>query len=187
MDVPLFKRFFTSFSDKKLPSPEMLPKILVSQYEVPQKYASECAELIQVNCRFVGMIRVIGGTPHVMLNASPAAGSSSEPKEPSVLNGAATEEVRSKPGESDKKQGADLNGHTSNGVQVTPALPTDKPKPIFIGHGKNREPCKKLEEILRTFGIPHKVAVQELNLGRPIHQRAIAGELGLAFPLVTKL
>jgi predicted nucleotide-binding protein len=42
------------------------------------------------------------------------------------------------------------------------------PKPIFVGHGKNKEPLQQLQRLLSTFQIPHKVVVDEANLGRPI-------------------
>jgi predicted nucleotide-binding protein len=39
---------------------------------------------------------------------------------------------------------------------------------IFLAHGRNKVPLEQLQKILRQFNIPHKTAVEEPNLGRPI-------------------
>lgn len=41
-------------------------------------------------------------------------------------------------------------------------------KGIFIAHGKNRKPLEQLKKILDQFKIPHRLVVDEPNLGRPI-------------------
>jgi len=46
-----------------------------------------------------------------------------------------------------------------------------QPKPIFVGHGKNKAPLNQLVQLLNTFQIPHKVVVDEANLGRPISEK----------------
>jgi predicted nucleotide-binding protein len=39
---------------------------------------------------------------------------------------------------------------------------------IFVAHGKNKKPLEQLKKILDQFKIPHRVATEEPNLGRPI-------------------
>jgi predicted nucleotide-binding protein len=39
---------------------------------------------------------------------------------------------------------------------------------IFVAHGKNKKPLEQLKRILDQFKIPHRVAMEEPNLGRPI-------------------
>jgi hypothetical protein len=56
----VFGRFYRDYSDKKIPSPEMLGKILVAEYGVPEELANECARLLLENGRFAGIIRDIG-------------------------------------------------------------------------------------------------------------------------------
>ena len=65
-----FGRFLEDYKNKKLPSDEMLPKILATQYSVPAHLTADCARLITQNARFTGMIRDIGGSPHVLLEGS---------------------------------------------------------------------------------------------------------------------
>jgi len=42
---------------------------------------------------------------------------------------------------------------------------------IFVAHGKNKKPLEQLKKILGKFSIPHHVAADEPNLGRPISQK----------------
>jgi hypothetical protein len=66
---PVFGQFFRDYGNKKVPSTEMLPKVLQSAYKVPAELTAECAELISANGRFVEIIRDIGGSPHILLDA----------------------------------------------------------------------------------------------------------------------
>jgi predicted nucleotide-binding protein len=58
-----------------------------------------------------------------------------------------------------------------SGEQSGPTTQAAPPRAIFIGHGKKRGPLDKLVKILTSFQIPHKVVVDEANLGRPIPQK----------------
>jgi hypothetical protein len=58
------------------------------------------------------------------------------------------------------------------GAPTSPAPdPSAAPKPIFVGHGKNKQPLQQLTALLNAFRIPHRVVVDEANLGRPISQK----------------
>jgi len=48
---PVFGRFFSDFANRRVPSPDMLPKILRNQYVVPSDLAGECADLMLTNGR----------------------------------------------------------------------------------------------------------------------------------------
>jgi predicted nucleotide-binding protein len=76
---------------------------------------------------------------------------------------------------------------------LTPPSPakaglTAAPKPIFVGHGKNKAPLLQLQKLLTTFQISHKVAIDEPHLGRPIPQKVkdIILECGSAILIFTK-
>jgi hypothetical protein len=165
MTPAIFGRIFRDYANKKLPSSEMLPKILKTQYEVPDTLTAECAAHIAANGRFVDLVRDIGGSPHILLESDP-------------MITPATEEF------AEEKAGADgetLIAHiTQPSVQqssvITPptqatSATASTPKPIFVGHGKNKGPLQQLQKLLSTFQIPHKVVVDEANLGRPIPQK----------------
>lgn len=155
-------RFIEDYKNKKLPSEEMLPKILKAQYDVPSDLASECANLIIKNARFVGMLRDISGSPHILLeggtNTIPSPTSEEKCSDdvsetPSVVSEEVLESL--------------AVNNTASPNQQAPS----QSKPIFVGHGKNTIPLQKLEGLLSTFQIPFKVTVKEANLGRPIPQK----------------
>lgn len=69
-----------------------------------------------------------------------------------------------------------------------PADLDQRPKPIFIAHGKKKGPLDKLEKVLNGFKIPYKVAISEPNLGRPIPQKVkqIMSQCGSGILIFTK-
>lgn len=157
----IFNNFFNNYIDKRIPSSDMLGKILVSEYEVPADYSEECGNLIIENGRFAGIIRDIGGSPHVILDLSefstenPSDDSSSGDigQIPKVDIIESTTPVDTEKIEFDKP----------------PSKSEDnKPRPIFIGHGKNKKPLENFQKFLTTFQIPYKITIEEANLGRPI-------------------
>jgi len=172
-----FGRFFRDYANKKLPSTEMLPKILRSQYGVPNDLANECAAHIAANGRFVDVVREIGGSPHVLLDAELSSPTTAHVEATAVL-----EEPAGLPPQH-------LSTMHSAPPVVSPArVPGSGPKPIFVGHGKNKGPLQQLQSLLTTFQIPHKVVVDEANLGRPIPQKVkdTIEECGSAILIFTK-
>lgn len=176
----VFGSVFRDYANKKLPSPEMLPKILRTQYEVPGDSTDECAGHIAANGRFVDIVRDIGGSPHILLDADSVslpkteAQSQEGPVDPAAEEAAQTTLPR-------------------NALQKRfepPSIPLQEtgPKPIFVGHGKNKGPLQQLQRLLTTFQIPHKVTVDEANLGRPIPQKVkeTIEECGSAILIFTK-
>ena len=158
----VFGKVFRDYANKKLPSTDMLPKILKAQYAVPEELTGECAGHIAANGRFVDIVRDIGGSPHILLDAELSTPSS-------------TQEPIESPIESDEIQPPTILT-TPLGGPVVESSPKERqsvsgPKPIFVGHGKNKGPLQQLQGLLSTFQIPHKVVVDEANLGRPISQK----------------
>jgi len=187
----LFKSFFQDYKDKKLPSAEMLGKILHSEYGVPLERTEDCAKTLNANGRFAEVIRDIGGSPHVLFDA-PARQFATAVSED---EGDGTEEGE---GEAPQSLGAPATAvpQEPRKIEQTPATeapqtnssePT-KAKPIFIGHGKNKVPLQKLQSLLSTFQIPHKVTIDEANLGRPIPQKVkdTMDQCGSAILIFTK-
>lgn len=151
---PVFREFYNSYEDRKLPSPDMMVKILSSEYGVPSKHGEECARIIIGNGRFADIIRDIGGSPHVMIDSEIPITPPGEHKEPEEIEKAHDQDPE-KP------------------ATTPPEIPDTQPPPraIFVGHGKKRTPLEKLEKILTSFQIPYKVVVEEPSLGRPIPQK----------------
>ena len=159
----LFAQFFGDYNNKKLPSEEMFGKVLAQNYGVDMSLADACKEMIESNGRFVGMIRDISGAPHVLADAEPDSNTREESAKPAEEEDSSIEE---KP--NTNEVAADDHSPV---VPESDTVELAKPKPIFIGHGKNRAPLEKLQSILTSFRIPHKVTIQEANLGRPIPKK----------------
>jgi hypothetical protein len=62
-----------------------------------------------------------------------------------------------------KKEGIEVTAH--------PPPSIERPKKIFVAHGKNREPLESIKRILGQFQIPYVVAVEEASVGRPISKK----------------
>lgn len=178
MTPDLFKDFFERFNGNKLPSAEMLKKILVTDFHVPADRSEEAADLITENGTFTGLIRQISGAPHVLIDA-PGSSPAEETPEPSP------------PVVDDLGQQGGPRLQEALEVPAPPARPPSEgkpPKAIFIGHGRKTGPLEKLQKVLAGFQIPYKVAVSEPNLGRPIPQKVkdVMLQCGSAILIFTK-
>ena len=162
----VFQKFFTAYADKKLPSPDMLVKILISEYGVPKEVAAECSRLIIANGKLVDIIRDIAGSAHVLLDSEAAAEAAERAEEK-----ADDEAGPNVPDEPVTSPTASAEESTPPPRPASPAVERGVPKAIFIGHGKNKAPLQQLQRILTSFQIPHKVVIDEANLGRPIPQK----------------
>jgi hypothetical protein len=164
----IFGEFFRDYANKKLPSSEMLPKILTARYKVPPDLAAECASIISDNGTAVDIIRDIGGSAHVLLDAElERAPTANEDR----AEGGGHEEEDVPAEEPAAVPVIALPVHAPPPRLPPTAEPHAGPKPIFVGHGKNKGPLQQLQQLLTTFQIPHKVVVDEPNLGRPIPQK----------------
>ena len=177
----VFGTFYTNYDNKKLPSSDMLPKILSSEYGVPAEFAAECAALVVKNGEYCGVIRQISGAPFVLLEETDR-----QPAEPVAAEGI--------PATRGAQEGQPKGGPAPEGAPPVTAEGAEPPKPdggvpraIFIGHGKKKGPLQQLQRILSTFQIPHKIAAEEANLGRPIPQKVkdIMGQCGSAILVFT--
>lgn len=176
---PAFDKFFKSFDGNKLPSNDMMAKLLVADFGVPEEWSTECADLIRTNGSFVGIIREISGSPHVMLDSFAA-----EVTEPSATS----------PADEVEDEASDLPADEALAAVNEPPPPAStsertsrEPRAIFVGHGKKKGPLEKLEKLLSQFQIPFKVAIGEPNLGRPIPTKVkeIMDECGSAILIFT--
>jgi|CXWL01.1.fsa_nt_gi hypothetical protein len=186
LNVPLFKEFFERFNGNKLPNAEMMQKLLAANFGVAADRSAEAASLIQENGDFIGILRSISGSVHVLMEASsngvPSGGSSDTvSQESDEVDDGTDQEIA--PGGLLVEQ---LSG--SPEAASTPSNGASSTKPIFIGHGGSTGSLEKVTSILSGFKIPHKVAVAEPSLGRPIPQkvRDIMLECGSAILIFTK-
>jgi hypothetical protein len=180
----IFGDFYNDYKDKKMPSSDMLGKILVAEYDVPQERADECAVLLTQNGRFTGIIRDIGGSPHILLDSPLLAKNETEYKGdsiPSVIP------IAEDYGEANVEEPV---------LDRPPSLIEEgkKHRPIFIGHGKNKKPLEKLQKFLSAFQFfdeegnevwrPSENVVHELGASSLLYEDRIVifKEKGLHFP-----
>ena len=151
----VYEKFFRDYANKRVPSTDMLPKILRSDYGVPSDLTAECAKVLFANGRHVELIRDIGGSPHVLFEA--------ELSGLAVIDAAAVDEVEALAAEAPIETESRAGSPPS--TEGSAAAGSHAPKPIFVGHGKNKAPLQHLQMLLTAFQIPHKVVVDEANLG----------------------
>ena len=177
MTPKVFRRFYEAYADGRLPT--ILSKVLTTDFGVPAEHADECGSMLVENGRMTGLIRDISGSPHVMLDGEIVIDDRDDPGEGAEAHDPDTEVLL-----------VDDEEHTVLDLVSEEANTTDSrtPKPIFLGHGKNRVPLEKLEKQLATFQIPAKVVVQEPHLGRPIPTKVkqTMMECGSAILIFTK-
>jgi predicted nucleotide-binding protein len=182
MTPNVFSKFYDDYNNSKVPGSEMLAKVLATTYDVPPALAEECGRLLITNGEYVGILRQISGSMHVLLDsagevvvASAASTSDSETREVEDTEDVMTEAT---------------TGSRDQEPLEQPIVPDTSRRPgaIFLGHGKNKGPLNKIEKILSGFKIPYKVAVEEPNLGRPIpvKVRETMMECGSAILIFTK-
>jgi hypothetical protein len=181
----VFGNFFRDYANKKVPSTEMLPKILRSQYQVPAEHVAECAAEIVENGRFVDIVRDIGGSAHVLLDVDGVGSPNSSDDEDTGETSDTTTVSTPDRGAAGQNDPSSMTGGTERASHLKEGA---SPKPIFVGHGKNKAPLQQLQKLLSAFQIPHKVVIDEPNLGRPIPQkvRDAISECGSAILIFTR-
>ncbi len=170
-------RIFESYKNKKVPDPQFFQNALVRDFGVPRDQAAKCAAIFQDNVEFLGLLR----------QASTGKWLAEEPSE--AIDMQTSDSTESEEAESDATPISE-----SRGPSVLPparatgsASETPAKNAIFVGHGKNKVPLQQLEKFLSEYKIPHKVAIDEANRGRPISQKVaeLMHECGAAIIIFT--
>jgi hypothetical protein len=182
-----FRAFLERYSNRKIPGNGMLERILATDFGIPETLAAECAKVLLANGQFTGLIRTIAGAPRVIFDDPTLRPEMKPPTEPATVL--------------ELEAGADSGEAGLGNVLPLPSVArsesaksegrspeNQQPKPIFLAHGKNRAPLAKLEKILRDFGIPYKIVMDEANLARPISQkvRDTMAQCGSAIVMFTR-
>ncbi len=148
----LLRRIYEDYNNGKLPQGDFFLNILERDFHVPHDRCGECAELLVKNGLLVGIVQELQGTLYVLLEAEGTA--------PAVEG-----DLAASPGET-------LEDATRvPAAPVAPQTPPAGERYIFIAHGKNRKPLEQLEKVLKKFGVPYKVAVDEPQLAQPISMK----------------
>jgi predicted nucleotide-binding protein len=164
----LFKRIFEAYKNKKVPDAQFFQNALVRDFGVHKDQAQKCASVFLENLDFLGLVRQ--ASTGKWIGAEPDFGELS-------IAGPAHTEAELQPSELKKPS------QPVSPVSTTSALKNA----IFVGHGKNKTPLQQLEKFLTEYKIPHKVAIDEPNKGRPISNKVaeLMHECGAAIIIFT--
>ncbi len=173
---PLFGRIFDAYKNKKVPDQQFFQNALVRDFGVAREQAARCAAVFQDNAEYLGLVRQ--ANTGKWLGAEPP-GIGSDGGLPDV-NGYLGEEA-------EPPAAAALSAPAGAPAQARPAQVVQQKSAIFVGHGKNKVPLQQLEKLLSEYKIPHRIAIEEPNKGRPISQKVaeLMGECGAAIIIFT--
>lgn len=159
MTVSPYKTFFETFKGKKMPGATPSREFLIRDAEVPADRADEAMSYITQDAATAGLVRIVKGAGWIDLAGTPLASeSSADPDADDV------EELTED--DSDKPSGEPV---VDDERETTPE--PDRPRKVFIAHGKNRTPLEQLKKALDQFKVKYAVAVDEPNQGRPISKK----------------
>jgi hypothetical protein len=167
--------FLTKYDRKKLP-PENIAMNVLTQLGVDKAATARTYEKILASARFARALRVMkGGGEWVELRGARQTPMSEE-------DGGEDSAFLDEAGFGHDDSGGEPTQPSTDGADAS------RPKPIFVGHGKNKGPLVKVEDILKSFKIPYKVAINEANLGQPIPTKVknVMRECGSAILIFTK-
>ena len=168
--VPLFDDLLGHFANSRLPGPEFLKNLLERDpYNIDPSWSEAAAAAFTDGAHDVGYLREIGGSPHIVLDASTttlavetqAAEAVDEPVRQSL------DQVVSQPTKESSIPEISMDTEQSSSRSTRRPVPVQ----LFIAHGKNRNPLEQLKAILNGWKVPFLVAVDEPHAGRPISEK----------------
>ncbi len=169
-NVPLFDTLVDHFGNSKLPDPKFLKNTLERDpFGIDPAWSESAAEAFTEDARAVGYLRDIGGSPHIVLDASTSLPPSEvQPPGAEIEQPEAADEGSADNAPADATQSASAADSRELHEEV-PQRPL--PMQLFVAHGKNRRPLEQLKGILNSWKVPFLVAVDEPNAGRPISEK----------------
>lgn len=159
---PLFKQVYDYYKGKKLPERQFLVNTIMREFKIDLKQAGSFADIFLANMRFVGLVKLAPGGDWLTQEPDAAlAGvetvSETEPQTFDAPAAGDTAIVRAPP--------------KPPATPPADAAKKQRPNKLFVGHGHNKRPVEQLTKVLRDLGIPHLVAEDEANAGRPISKK----------------
>lgn len=155
--IPFFDSALDHFRNAKLPDEGFLKNILERDpFNIDPSWSVSAAKAFTEDAQFVGYLRDINGSPHIVIDHGSDA--------PSVSDDLSNR--------LDEIQSLEEINETKN--VPPPSIPSeDRPLPmkLFIAHGKNRKTLEQLKDILNSLKVPFLVAIDEPNAGRPISEK----------------
>ena len=170
MSVPPYKEFFKTFKGKKMPAATPFREFLVRDAHVPSDRTAEAIDYISQDAATASILRGVKGSNWIDFAGTPTT------EEERRLPITSPRRARAgRPMSSSRRSREQLSweGHHGHEHQPVPPEP-DRPRKVFIAHGKNRTPLDQLKKALDQFKVKYAVAVDEPNKGRPISKKGVA-------------
>jgi predicted nucleotide-binding protein len=155
---PTFRRIYQYFRGKRLPDKSFFENTVIREFDVPRDHARVCVAIFERNMRSLGLVRETKSGPWLSTEAMQVSPTGS------VVDDYSDE------AQADLEMVSAREGSLQEGVGPSSASDIAR-NAIFVGHGKNKRPLEQLKQILDQYRIPHKIAVDEPNKGRPISQK----------------
>jgi predicted nucleotide-binding protein len=171
----VFRRIFEAYKGKKVPDAQFFYNALVRDFGIARAQAQKCASVFVENAGYLGLIK--------RANTGDWFGSAPDWASAVVVESEAGMEDNTE----EQEESVEITP-SATAVSLGPARPVNQAKnAIFVGHGKNKTPLQQLEKFLTEYKIPHKVAIDEPNRGRPISQKVadLMKECGAAIVIFT--
>ena len=148
---PLFKTIIEFYNKKQIPREELLKNSLKKEFKVSPEDVDICLDIIMKNFENFNLIEDIKGNKYLNISNLGEISIGNEVKE-------------------------STDSQTVIAIEPTESVPIqekqiEKPKQIFVAHGKNTKPLEQLKNILDQFKVPYKVAIDEANKGRPVSKK----------------
>jgi predicted nucleotide-binding protein len=154
----LFNQIYQHFNKQRLPRVDFLRNVLVRQFNVDDDHTEELATHIIENARFVGILHKISGSDYINLDLAKSTDSQAE----------SADRTDDAPGSDEDEP---IEDPVVLDIKQTAKLQPEKPKRIFVAHGKKHGPLKEVQAILSKFKIPYVIAQEEAHAGRPISSK----------------
>jgi predicted nucleotide-binding protein len=153
----VFRKFLESLHGRVIPPEQVCINTLIQDYHVRREDARICFAVLMQNIDELNLSKDSQGKLYLRLDNLSATTEAIIP----------TEEGETSPIEEDHlltPAASELYTQESQSTFEQKQML----KQIFIAHGKNKKPLEQVVKILQEYGIPHTVAVEEANRGRPV-------------------
>lgn len=171
------KQFYGKYDGHPVP-PDQIAQNVLATFEVPRDKTKQVLGILLANAAFADLTKQIKDKTYIDIGGNGRGGF--------VVP---IETVEDDPWSFEAEDNAALSQPFEKYAQreVSDKIGKSDTNAIFVGHGSNRKPLDQLSKILREYGIPHKVAVEEPNRARPIPQKVaeVMRECGAAILIFT--
>jgi len=150
----VFEQFYSRYDRKNLPREEVAKAVLEKEIGLPRVDVDACYDMLMQNIADHDLSVKSGDSTILYLDNLGTGGPQYMPVAP--------------PGPPEKHE-----METVEDTRSEPSSSIEKPvqKHIFVAHGKNKKPADQAVKILEEYNIPHIVATEEPNRGRPIGEK----------------